>query len=305
MGVRFFSTRNRLPHLGPYPLERLKRAAAIPDLSNLPPTPSLNFSKLDTPHSLVNAMGEYQAMMDVLRAGPENSELAAAPTDPTERANHMKSFGYFQDASMIGICKMPEGAVLAEATRNPDIDRLSDDIRTKQTKTLASGIDEIMASLRETVDTPLGSIDSHTHAIVVLFEHTRAPDKNEPGSEWINDACSYRAALRATETAVILSSYFQLLGYQARAHTATSSDVDLNILTVAAGLASLENGEVVAPFIGTGFGVAVVTTNMEMTTEEPLAPLSQQTNGPAWWLCLLYTSPSPRDATLYRMPSSA
>ena len=24
-----------------------------------------------------------------------------------------------------------------------------------------------------------------------------------------------------------------------------------------------------------------------------------------WWICLLYTSPSPRDATLSRMPSSA
>ena len=24
-----------------------------------------------------------------------------------------------------------------------------------------------------------------------------------------------------------------------------------------------------------------------------------------WWFCLLYTSPSPRDATLSRMPSSA
>ena len=26
---------------------------------------------------------------------------------------------------------------------------------------------------------------------------------------------------------------------------------------------------------------------------------------PVWWICLLYTSPSPRDATLSRMPSSA
>ena len=28
-------------------------------------------------------------------------------------------------------------------------------------------------------------------------------------------------------------------------------------------------------------------------------------SGDNWWLCLLYTSPSPRDATLSRMPSSA
>ena len=32
--------------------------------------------------------------------------------------------------------------------------------------------------------------------------------------------------------------------------------------------------------------------------------ISQKNNEPSW-ICLLYTSPSPRDATLSRMPSSA
>ena len=35
-----------------------------------------------------------------------------------------------------------------------------------------------------------------------------------------------------------------------------------------------------------------------MTTDEVSRALQ-------WWTCLLYTSPSPRDATLSRMPSSA
>ena len=44
----------------------------------------------------------------------------------------------------------------------------------------------------------------------------------------------------------------------------------------------------------------------------PFAPIEQRIVGPESWfvrllpyLCLLYTSPSPRDATLSRMPSSA
>ena len=110
MGVRLFSTKNRPPHLGPYPLERLKRVSDAQDLSQVPVTAPLNFNQLDTPHSLVNAMGDYQAMMDVIRAGVANPELATAPTDIHERANHMKSFGYFQDASMMGICKIPNEA---------------------------------------------------------------------------------------------------------------------------------------------------------------------------------------------------
>ena len=60
--------------------------------------------------------------------------------------------------------------------------------------------------------------------------------------------------------------------------------------------------------------------NMLLAADEPTAVLTQTEKVPAkvestadrdarmkWWreACLLYTSPSPRDATLSRMPSSA
>ena len=284
MNMRLFSTKNRPFDLGPYPLERLKRRHADPDLARVPPMAALDFRRLDTPHSLVNAMGEYQAMMDVIRDGPTNPNLSAAPTDPAERARHMKAFGYFQDASMMGICRLPKEALLEKPTRNPDIDRLAHDLQTKQTKTLASGIDEIMAGLKDSVQAPPSAIDDHSHVIVVLVEHNRPPRDDEPGSDWIMDAQDHRAALRATETAVILSSYFQLLGFAAKAHTATSSDVDLNKLAVAAGLATVENGKLIAPYLAHGFGLAAVTTTMEMAADLPLAPLGDQSFGLAWTL---------------------
>jgi len=173
-------------------------------------------------------MGEYQAMMDVIRDGLVNPNLAAIPEAPLVRANHLKAFGYFQDASMMGICQMNDAARLDTPTSNPDIARLSNDIRTKQTKTLASGIDEIMAGLKDSLERPASSINDHTHAIVIVDEHLRTPKDEEPGAEWIIDAQDHRSAIRATETAVILSSYLNLLGYQAKAHTATSADVDTN-----------------------------------------------------------------------------
>ncbi|WP_146345711.1 reductive dehalogenase [Falsiphaeobacter marinintestinus] len=288
MGLRFFSTKDRPFHLGPYPLERLSRTDVAPDLTNVPPALTLDFRRLDTPHSLVNAMGEYQAMMDVIRDGLVNPNPAAAPTDPVERANHMKSFGYFQDAAMMGVCRLPDAAHLDTPTRNPDIDRLAEDIRTKQTKTLASGIDEIMAGLKDSIEQPPTPIDTHTHAIVCLYEQNRTPRADEPGGSWIADAQDHRSALRATETAVILSSYLHLLGFRAKAHSATSSDVDLNMLAVQAGLATVEDGRLVAPWIGEGFGLAVVTTNMEMTIDQPLSAMRDQpwfsTRGPSWWL---------------------
>ena len=288
MGIRFFSSKTRPFHLGPYPLERLSRRPGPVDLSAVPAFSPLDFRALNTPHSLVNAMGEYQAMMDVIRDGLVNPEPAAAPGDLDERANHMKSFGYFQDASMMGICRMPDGVVLDTPARNPDIDRLADDIRTRQTKTLASGIDQIMAGLKDSIEAPLGPIDHHTHAIVCLFEHNRTVRRGERGSEWIEDAQDHRGALRATECAVILSSYLHLLGYSARAHTPTSTDIDLNKLAVTAGIAVVQDGQLVAPWIGPGFGLAVVTTNFALAHDAPLEPMVRQpwfrTQGPAWWL---------------------
>ncbi|MCL4676903.1 MAG: hypothetical protein KJZ59_13060, partial [Pararhodobacter sp.] len=61
MGLRFFSSKNRPFHLGPFPLERLTRFDGAADLSGVPAFRPLDFKRLETPHSLVNAMGEYQA----------------------------------------------------------------------------------------------------------------------------------------------------------------------------------------------------------------------------------------------------
>ncbi|WP_425037997.1 reductive dehalogenase [Primorskyibacter sp. S187A] len=284
MGMRFFSTKDRGIHLGPYPLERLKRRTTMPDLAQVPPMVPLDFADIKTPHSLVNAMGEYQAMMDAIRDGLVNPTPSSAPKDATERARHMKAFGYFQDSAMIGICALPATAHLETPIRNAGIDRLAHDIRTKQTKTLASGIDEIMASLRESIEAPLGPIDHHSHAIVLLVEHHRPPGESEAGTEWIMDIQDHRAALRATETAVVLAEYLHLLGFSARAHSASASDVDLGKLAVAAGVACVDQGRLLAPFVHERFSLAVVTTNMDMACDTPLADWATQPNDLAWWI---------------------
>ena len=269
MPLKLFSDKNRPVHMGPYPLERLARSDQI-DLSDAPPMPDLSFHRPDQPQSIVNAMGEYQAMMDAIRDGFVNKAVAEVPTDLAERANHLKSFGYFNDASMIGVCELTSDAVLAEARQNPDIARLAEDLRTKQTKTLASGIDMIMADLKESMEAPSTSIDGHTHAIVFLYEYHRDPKPDEPGYVWIADAQAHRASLRATETACVLGNYLRVLGYSARSHSMTTTDVDLNRLAVAAGLAAVDNGAVSNPYLGSNFGLAAVTTNFALAPDKPL-----------------------------------
>ncbi len=284
--MKIFSDRKRPVHLGPYPLERLKRGTQA-DLSTVPDMTPLSFHRPEQPESIVNAMGEFQAMMDAIRDGDVNPTRGRIPDTPQERSNHLKAFGYYLDTSMVGIGPVPEIARLRTPRQNPDIPRLAEALKTREIRTLAAGIDVIMADLKASMDRAPRRAD-HPNAIVFLVEHMRDPRPDERGSDWILNAQDHRACLRATETAVVIANYIRLLGFDAMAHSPMSTDVDLNQLAVSAGLAVAENGELVAPWLGKRFGVAVVTTDMELPHDAPLASMSDQpwhaTSGPAWWL---------------------
>lgn len=274
--MRFFSTDNRPVHMGPYPTERLARLDYLPDLAKVPASKQLVFNRPDDPQSIINAMRDHQAMLDAIRGGLINKQVAQAPADPDERAQHLKSFGYFADAAVVGTCLVPLQALLNEPHVNPDVIGLNHKLQTGQTKTLTAGIDVVMADLKDSIESPLVGIENHTHALVLLYENPRNPDIDEAGTAWIKDAQAHRAGLLAAETACVLANYLRLLGHDARGHTATSSDVDLHKLAVVAGLATVEGGVLTHPYIGTRFGLAVVTTSFAMTTDQPLAHKADQ-----------------------------
>lgn len=293
--TRYFTDKNRPVHLGPYPLERLKRRPDLPDVSSIPPMIPVSFSRPEAPASIVNAMQDYQAMLDAIRGGFVNQKKGDFPPDPLERANHLKGFAYFNDASMVGVGALTDECHLAESIINPDITRLAHELRTRQTKTLAAGIDMIMADLKESMDAPAEDIrrgsNRHRHAIVMLHEYPRDPGAGEvglgePGIEWLQDAQAARACLLASENAIILANYIRLLGFDARAHTGASTDINLHAATVLAGLATVENGRLHNPWLGDRFGVSVVTTELDIADDQPLLSIASQprsrTHGLAW-----------------------
>ena len=141
--------------MGSFPLERLHRLDRAPMRLPEMPFPTISFARPDRPESIVNAMRPFQAMMDVLRSGKVNPARANIPDDPVTRANHLKAFGYYNDASMMGICALPDAARLATPRRNRETDQLAHDLKTRQTKTLAAGVDVIMANLRDAATTPV------------------------------------------------------------------------------------------------------------------------------------------------------
>ena len=133
-------------------------------------------------------MREHQAMLDAIRDGLINKAVAQVPDDPIERTQHLKSFGYFADAAVVGVCALPSQAILKHPHINPDIANLNHKLQTGQTKTLAAGIDMVMADLRDSIEADPTSIEHHTHALVLLYENPRDPKTDETGTGWIKDA---------------------------------------------------------------------------------------------------------------------
>jgi hypothetical protein len=63
-------------------LERATRGTQ-PDWATVPPHPGISFQRPEDPASIVNAMADYQAMMDAIRDGFVNRARSACPSDVT------------------------------------------------------------------------------------------------------------------------------------------------------------------------------------------------------------------------------
>jgi hypothetical protein len=137
---------------------------------------------------------------------------------------------------MMGVCAMPASAWLAEPIRNPAVPALGEELAQSQPASFAAGMDMILADVLESARTVHGPIAHHSHAIVILVEFARDPKPAESGCDWLAGTQAQRAAVLAAQTAVLLSSYLRMLGHEARAHSASCSDLDLGRLALAAGL---------------------------------------------------------------------
>ena len=280
--MRLFSIKDRPVHLGPFPLERLMRHDGLVDFSGLAAPQPLGFQDAD-PENLANAMARFMGMFDTVRDGALAHGAAEIPEGAEQRSQHLKAASYYFDATMVGIAALCPAHHLATPFRNPEIEALRAELEAGQPATHAAGIDQIYADVLDAARLTHGPVPHHSHALVFLVEYTRDPAKDEPGTDWLHGSQPQRAALLANNTAVVISSYLRLLGYEARAHSASTSDVDLLRLALSAGLVD-ETGA--APYIGKRFALAAVTTTMPLAADAPLGPDAGRngwrSHGPDW-----------------------
>ena len=163
----------------------------------------------------------------------------AAPLteDPQTNSQHIKETAYFLRADMVGICELPTYAIYSQ--RAPDGEQV---------------------------------ILNHKYAIAVLVDQDYRTAKASTGSDWINNAMSFRAYSASAYIAVMLAAYIRELGYPARAHHAMNYQVIVPPILVWAGLGEMSRlgDSVVNPFLGARFKAAIVTTNMPLMPDKPI-----------------------------------
>lgn len=248
----FFSTRNdqRPYHLGKYPLETLPhddRVIAVE--AARPPVAAPGYhSPAEGP--LARSLRRYLDIF-VQNAMTEPARAKApVPDDPHRRMVDVKGYGYFMNAAQIGICKIPRLAWTTDGNSN-------------------------------------GDVGDHEFAVVLLLEHGRLPEADNPARDWISPALGEAADARIGGIAVCLSGHIQKMGFSSSAHVMGAGSLDLDRLAVLAGLAVRTDAGLCNPFIGGGFSVAVVSTDYELATDQPLAKAalnpSRNLGGLAYW----------------------
>ena len=145
----FFTTKNdRRPyHLGAFPLETLPRDdTIIAEEAARPPVPSRHY---ETPPQgpLAKSLRAYLDIFVETAIKAPAAAKAPVPDDPPRRMVDVKGYGYFMNASQIGICRIPANAW----TRD-------------------------------------GAATRHDYAVVLLLQHGRVPEADNPSRTWIAPA---------------------------------------------------------------------------------------------------------------------
>jgi reductive dehalogenase len=117
---------------------------------------------------------------------------------------------------------------------------------------------------------PICENPAHGFALVVLVEHGRLPEAGNLAHEWAFSAVPAAADMRAAEISVVLAGHLRYMGFQASAHFAGQTRVDLEKLAVLAGVALRAGEALQAPFIGTRFSLAAITTDYALAVDLPL-----------------------------------
>jgi len=124
----------------------------------------------------------------------------------------------------------------------------------------------------------------HDFAVVILVEHARLPEPDNPAHGWTKDAVRALADMRAAEIIAVLAGHIRCMGYTAHGHVAGRLALDLEKLAVLSGLAVRSGQAIENPYLGRRFSVAAVSTDYELIADRPLHADALGARGLRYWL---------------------
>jgi len=245
--------------LGPYPMHRFKRVDKPTNLI------TDNVQRIDYREHAINRAfrGDFgsavqaaaphvenqypitAAQIDVLLslAGLQDNEVADSkapiPEDPTILSRHIKRLGYFLKADIMGICRVPQGAMYSH-------NKLGQPINT-----------------------------DYKYAIVIVMGKEYQTVKASTGSDWIVTSISFQCYQHLAFVSRTIADYIRRLGHPAVAcHTFQLPEgyrALMPPLLLWSGIGEVSRaGIILNPYLGPCFKAAAVLTDLPLMPDKPI-----------------------------------
>jgi reductive dehalogenase len=256
-GMERWRRKRRPSHLGPYPVETLKRVKKlttevfddevprVPSRTNmyvrtafgdLGPKSKNEADRWSQKHPVSQGIVRPSWAIKPLQDGKIADEIAQETTDPGANTIALKALSYYLGSAITGLCEVPDYAWYSHDKRGNIIEPY------------------------------------HKYALVVLIDQGYETFLGASGNDWISGSQSMRAYLKGGEIVGVMADMIRKMGYGARAHSNLDSHVLHVPLVLHAGLGEQSRiGEsAINPFLGMRFKTAVLTTDMPIIPDLPI-----------------------------------
>lgn len=175
----------------------------------------------------------------LMSRNPVAEKKAPIPQDPEFLTNHIKSFGYFLKADIMGACKVPESAYYSH-------DKMGNPIAPR-----------------------------FQNAIVIVMRKELTAMRASTGHDWMGDPISFQSYQHLGMVTETIVNYIHRLGWDASPQYGPSFvnkySVLLPPLLIAAGIGEISRaGIVLNPYLGLAYKAAVVLTDLPIVPDQPI-----------------------------------
>jgi reductive dehalogenase len=126
--------------------------------------------------------------------------------------------------------------------------------------------------------------ENHTHAVIVMVEYSRLPEKDNLAHNWLKNSIHETAEMRAFEIGIGIANHIRMMGFNAIGYDDENKELDVDRLTVLSGLGVRQADNVINPYLESDYAIALVSTDYPLSTDSPLAKSAYRGKNLTYWL---------------------